>query len=394
MRKITFWLSLILIFSIPWEDIFSIPVIGSFARLMGMIVAGFWFLTILTEGRFRKPNLFHIFVLLFFLWNIVSYIWTVDLDGTTERIKTYIQIFLLILILWEMYRKPTDLVAGLQAYILGAYVCIASSISNYLHGTTAENYEVRFSATGVNAVDLALILLLGIPLAWHLFQGTDIKVNRFQRIINISYIPLAIFSILLTASRTSLFAIVPALIFLLWPKRLDIGRLIVISMFLVISFLVFRAIIPAGVTTRLATVTASVSTADIGGRVNLWMEAISLFIRHPVVGIGSGTLYATIGTFAHQTLLSVLAETGLVGFLLLACILTIVVNQAVMLPKGYSGLWLAVFFIWFIGILSLSWESTKSTWIFFSFVIIEGAALQDNINLKGLKRDLHELRKA
>lgn len=385
---------MILIFSIPWEDSFSIPVIGSLARLMGMVVAGFWFLTILTEGRFRKPNLFHVFVLLFFLWNIVSYIWTVDLDGTTERIKTYIQIFLLILILWEMYRKPADLVAGLQAYILGAYVCIASSISNYLHGTTAENYEVRFSATGVNAVDLALILLLGIPLAWHLFQGTDIKVNRFLRIIDISYIPLAIFSILLTASRTSLFAIVPALIFILWPKRLDIGRLIFISMFLVISFLVFRAIIPAGVTTRLATVTTSVSTADIGGRVNLWMEAISLFIRHPVVGIGSGTLYATIGTFAHQTLLSVLAETGLVGFLLLTCILTIVVNQAIMLPKGYSGLWLAVFFIWLIGILSLSWESTKSTWIFFSFVIIEGAALHDNIDLKGLKRDFHELRKA
>jgi len=385
---------LILIFSIPWEDSFSIPGIGSLARLMGMVVAGFWFLTILTEGRFRKPNLFLVFVLLFFLWNIVSYMWTVDLDGTSARIKTYIQIFLLILILWEMYRKPADLVAGLQAYILGAYVCIASLISNYLHGTTAENYEVRYSATGVNAVDLALILLLGIPLAWHLFQGTDIKVNRFLKIIYISYIPLAIFSILLTASRTSLFAIVPALFFILWPKRLDIRRLIVISMFLVISFLVFRAIIPAEVMTRLATVTTSVSTADIGGRVNLWKEAISLFIRHPVVGIGAGTLYATIGTFAHQTFLSVLAETGLVGFLLLTCILTIVVNQAVILPKGYSGLWLAVFFIWLIGILSLSWESTKSTWIFFSFVIIEGAALHDNINLKGLKRDLHELRKA
>jgi len=379
VRKITFWLSLILIFIIPWEDSLSIMSVGSLTRVIGLIAAGFWFMTILTEGQFRKPHLFHAFVLFFILWNVVGYIWSMDTDRTLERIKTYGQIFILMLILWETLKKPTDLIAGLQAYIFGAFVLIASTLSNYLNGTVAENYEVRYSATGVNAVDLALLLLLGIPLAWHLIQIADKKKNRILILLNFSYIPLALFSILLTASRTSLFAIVPAVIYMVWPKRLDFGRVIIIPVFLLISILVLRAILPSGVIERLASTSVSISSTDFGGRVNLWVETIAIFLRHPLIGIGSGTLFTTIGSESHQTFLSILAETGLIGFVLFACILAIVVNQAVRLPKGYSGLWLAVFFVWTIGVLSLTFEFRKATWLFLSFVIIEGVALNEQL---------------
>ncbi len=386
MRKITFWLSLVLIFIVPWEDSLSIASVGSLTKIIGLVVAGLWFLTILTEGRFRKPHIFHAFVLLFFLWNIVSYMWSVNADRTVLRIITYGQIFILMLIIWEFFQKPIDIIAGLQAYILGSYVCIASSISNYLSGVVAEKWEVRYSATGVNAVDLALLLLLGIPLAWHLFLLADNKKNRLLKIINVLYIPLAIFSILLTASRTSLFAIIPALIFILWPKKLDIGRLIIISIFLVISLLVIRVLLPAGVIARLATASTSISTADFGGRVNLWKAALTVFENHPVLGIGGGTIYTTIGSAAHQTFLSVLAETGIIGFLLFTCILAIVGNQAARLPKGYSGFWFTVIFVWVVGVLSLSWEATKATWVFFSLVIIEGAAIRDQYRTEILKK--------
>ena len=394
MRKITYWLTLVLIFIVPWEDSLSITAIGSLTRLTGLVVAGCWFLTILTEGRFRKPHLFHAFVLFFFLWNIVSYMWSIDIDRTFERIKTYLQIFLLMLIIWELFKEPADLIAGLQAYILGAYVCIASSIGNYLSGTIAENYEVRYSATGVNAVDLSLLLLLGIPLAWHLFLLANRKKNRILKIINFAYIPFAIFTVLLTASRTSLFAVVPAIIFILWPKRFNIGRFILISIFLGVSIMIIRVILPAGIIERLATTSTSISSADFGGRVNLWKEAITLFIGHPLVGSGAGILFTTIGSEAHQTFLSILAETGLIGFLLFTCILAIVINQAAGLPKGYSGLWFSVFFIWVIGVLSLTWEAMKPTWLFMSFVIIEAAALHDQFRSENLKSKAPETKKA
>ena len=385
MRKITFWLTLCLIFTIPWEDGLSIPVIGSIAKLLGLVVAGFWFLTILSKGRFRKPHPFHAFVLFFFLWNIVSYTWSININDTLGRIITYGQIFILMIIVWEMFQKPAELAAGLQAYIFGAFVLIASSINNYLHGTVAENYEVRYSATGVNAVDLVVFLLLGLPIAWHLFAYSERNKNRVLKIINFSFLPLAIITVLLTGSRTSLFAIVPAVIYILWPKKVDIVQLGLRLIILVVSILGSLAFLPSSVIDRLATASISISSGDIGGRVVLWRETIDSFIQHPIFGSGSGTLHTIIGGLSHQTFLSILAETGLIGFVLFVFILAIVINQAVRLPKGYSGLWLSSLFVWFVAVLSLSFEFRKVTWIFFSFVIIEGAALTKKYRSKKLK---------
>jgi O-antigen ligase len=395
MRKIAFWLSLVLIFIVPWEDSFSLTAIGSLARLIGLVVAGFWLLTILSEGRFRKPHIFHAFVLLFFLWNTFGYLWSLDINRTVDRIITYVQIFILMLILWELYQEPADLIAGLQAYILGAYVSITSTIINYLHGTVAVNYEVRYSATGVNAVDLSLILLLGLPLAWHLFVRVDQKKNPILKIINISYIPLAIFTTFLTGSRTSLFAIVPAVIYILWPKRASFGRFVLSSIVLIVSIFVFRAVLPPMVIERLATAASSVQSADLSGRVTLWRETIDFFTEHPFFGSGSGTLFTSIGigSDSHNTFLSVLAETGLVGFILFISILALVFNQAVKLPRGYSGLWLATLSVWAIGVLSLTWEYRKPTWLFLSFVIIEGCSIHKQLQSQKVAPLFSETRK-
>jgi O-antigen ligase len=205
------------------------------------------------------------------------------------------------------------------------------------------------------------------------------------KIINFSYLPLALVTALLTGSRTSLFAIVPAAIFILWPKKVVISQFILRFVILVVSILLYLAFLPSSIIERLASASTSISSGDIGGRVILWQETIASFIQHPIFGSGSGTLNTIIGGLSHQTFLSILAETGLIGFVLFMCILAIVVNQAVRLPKGYSGLWLSSFFVWFIAVLSLSFEFRKVTWIFFSFVIIEGAALHNKYISQNLK---------
>jgi O-antigen ligase len=393
MRKITFWMSLVMIFIIPWEDSLTITSVGSLAKLMGLIVAGLWMLTILSEGRFRKPHIFHVFVLLFFLWNVLSYIWSVDVSRTIERIITYGQLFLLLLIVWELYIKPANLTAGLQAYVLGSYVCIGSSLYNYFHNIAAVKYEVRYSATGVNAVDLALLLSLSMPIAWHLYLQADRRENGFLKVINLVYIPLALFAILLTGSRTSLFAIIPAIIFIALPKRLEIDQIIIISIFLTASLFVILSIIPPAIMDRLATTAASIRAEDIGGRFAIWKETITIFIQHPVIGSGAGTLSTTIGVWAHQTFLSILAETGLIGFFLFLCVLAIVLNQTARLFKEYAGLWFSVFFVWAIGVLSLSWETRKVTWLFLSFVIIEGVALKEHYQSEKLKSTVSDTEK-
>ncbi|MBK8616100.1 MAG: O-antigen ligase family protein [Anaerolineales bacterium] len=373
MRRLTYWLTVTLIFIIPWEDSISVVALGSLARVMGLVVAAFWGVTMLIEGRFRKPHFFHVLVLFFFLWNFVSMFWSTDTVSTMQRIKTYSQIFLLMLIFWEMFQKPNELMGGLQAYVLGTYVLILSTIFNYINGNVAVAYEGRYSATGVNAVDLALILMLGLPVAMQLFflAGSGVK-GIVLKLLNLAYIPLAVYSIILTGSRTSLIAVMPFVIYLIGTRQIKFDRKIFIFGVLVFSMLALLPFIPQSVTDRLSTLGASIESSDIGGRVELWLQAILVFSRHPFVGLGSGTMDSSIGSAAHNTFISVAAETGFVGFMLFLAILAVVFFQATKIQGGNSGLWVAIFLTWVIGVCSLSWEFRKLTWIFLNFIIIEG----------------------
>ena len=389
MRKITFWLSIILIFIVPWEDSISVTTMGSMARVMGLIVAVCWVATMVIEGRFRKPHLFHALVAVFFLWNFVSVSWSPDTVETIQRIKTYSQIFLLMLIFWEVFQKPEDLRAGLQAYVSGAYVLIGSTIYNYVNGRMAVAYEGRYSATGVNAVDATLILMMGLPIAMQLFfmAGQNKKGTKLK-LINLAYIPLAIFSILLTGSRTSLIAVIPFGIYLVGTRQIKFEQKALIFGALLASVIALLPFLPLSVTTRLGTLGASVGAGDIGGRVALWRESIAIFSNHPLLGLGSGTLFSTIGSAAHNTFISVATETGLIGFVLFFTILAITFFKAMNIPNGNSGLWVAVFLTWVIGVCSLSWEFRKLTWLFLSFIVIEGSFTYEQLHVGQAKVEI------
>ena len=395
MRKMTYWLAVTLIFIVPWEDSVSVTTLGSLARVMGLILAAFWVATMLLEGRFRKPHIFHVLVLLFFLWNFVSLFWSSDTDSTMQRIKTYSQIFLLMLIYWEVFQKPDNLMTGLQAYIYGSYVLIASSIYNYANGNVAVAYEGRYSATGVNAVDLTLILMMGLPIAMQLFfVARQSKKRTIWKLVNLAYIPLAIYSIILTGSRTSLIAVIPFGVYLVGTRQIKFDRKILIFGILIVSLLVLLPFIPQSVTTRLGTLGASIEARDLGGRVELWWQAIQVFSKHPIAGLGSGALDSAIGSAAHNTFVSVIAETGLIGFSLFFLILAIVFFQAMNIPSGNSGPWMAIFLTWVIGVSSLSWEFRKLTWLFLNFIVIEGSFTYEQLHIgqagvkisRGIKR--------
>ena len=54
MRKIAFWLALVLLFMIPWENSVIVDGVGRISRLMGILVAAFWLGTVLATGKFRQ----------------------------------------------------------------------------------------------------------------------------------------------------------------------------------------------------------------------------------------------------------------------------------------------------------------------------------------------------
>lgn len=372
MRKFTYWTSLILIFMIPWEDSLTIGALGSLARLAGIGIAGFWLAAVLLDGRLRKPHLFHALALLFFLWNAASLFWSPFSASVLQRVKTYAQIYVLTIILWETYQKRSELMAALQAYILGSFVLIYSSIHNYITGSIAVAYEGRYSATGVNAVDMTLILMLGLPIALQLFfMNVSAGKSPLLQILNLAYIPLAIFSALLTGSRTSLVAILPFGVYLVVTRHIKVQKKLLVLGLLLFSMSVLFPFLPSSVISRLSTVGVSIEEMDLGGRVDLWREGIEVLAQHPLMGVGGGAIDLSIGSAVHNTFISIAAETGFIGFLLFSLMLGLAVFDVTRKPKSNVGLWLVAFLTWAIGVLSLSWEFRKITWILLSFMIIE-----------------------
>ena len=60
----------------------------------------------------------------------------------------------------------------------------------------AVEFEGRYSAPGVNAVDMALMLILAMPIAMHLvLRNSQRKQNFLFKFLNLAYIPLAIFAL-------------------------------------------------------------------------------------------------------------------------------------------------------------------------------------------------------
>ena len=375
MRTVAFWLSLIVVFTIPWEDAITVGTLGTLTRAIGLLLAAVWLASALITGKIRKPHPFHLLVYLFILWNISSIFWSVENEATISRIETYVQFAILAWILWDLYETPISVRAALQAYILGAYVAIGSTIYNYLIGQEISAYsEGRYAGANVNAVDLALILTLGIPLAWHLaISAANGTKGNFQKMVNIAYIPMALFAILLTASRMAVFVIIPAAIYIAATvnKVKPILR-ILFPIALIGVLVILEPFIPRSSVNRLATTLNSISSGDLGGRVKLWDKSVAIFSEHPILGIGAGDLDtpAELGAVAHNTYLSVLTELGLIGFILLTIILVMVFYQALRAMKWDRGLWLTVYTIWAIGVFTLSWEFKKPTWLFLSLVVI------------------------
>lgn len=238
MRTVAFWLSLFMIFVIPWENSIDIEGVGTVSRAIGLVVAAFWIATVIVTGKFRKPHPFHLAIYLFIVWNIASIFWSFDEGATLDRLQTYLQLLFMVFILWDLYTTPGTMRAGLQAYVLGAHVAVGSTVVNYLTGN--EESFLRYAATGFNANDLGPILALGIPIAWYLAinENNHSTLAKVLRVVNYAYIPAGILGIILSGTRGAMVAAVPAIIYILSTlTRFRLRTRVLIFIVLIVAFL-------------------------------------------------------------------------------------------------------------------------------------------------------------
>jgi O-antigen ligase len=324
------------------------------------------------SDRIRKPNAYIVTCVLFLLWTALSILWSHSPAMTFSMIKTYTQLVLMALIVWNIYTSRWMVNYALWAYLLGAYISAIIVVRNFVAGAVfMEGLTVaRYTAAGQDPNDLGVLLSIGVPIA--IWLGGTQKLNGFIRILVYSFIPMAIFSILLTASRTALIALAVGLFFaIVMPSKLKFRTRAIVLVLLIVGLFYVQSLVPGKTLERLGQIGSSISSGDLEGRGAIWSQGISLFVANPILGVGSGAFASAIDLqrVAHNVVISIAAETGIIGLALFGTMFLLVILAAFRHPSPDRYLWLTIIACWTIGSLTLNWEFRKQTWMLFALIV-------------------------
>ena len=378
----------LLVFAIPWEDAITIPGFGTGLRMIGMIAAGLGVLAVIEKGRVRSLAPGHFLLALFITAAAFSYLWSLDPEATLIQTYTYIQLLMMVWLIWEFAARFEDQVRLMQAYILGTLVSGTDTVYEFL--THHESVYQRYAGTKLDANDLGLMMALSIPLSYWLLlrsRGSMAWVHRLQLV-------LAGLTVMLTASRGATLATIAALAIV----PLTHGRLTVPQKFAALLSLALLGsavvlFVPDTSLERLATLPSEISLGTLNSRTIIWSAGWKIFHEHPLVGIGANVFRLMVSRIlaepirlekaspappAHNTFLSVLVEQGLVGFTVFCALLGCLGLSVRAMPVASRQLWAVCSAVWVVGVSGLTWEMRKPTWFFFGLLLAQAAAWQQN----------------
>jgi hypothetical protein len=375
MRRLTNWVLLLFAFTIPWE--YSLDLgepWGNIARLTGLIVLALVLTLVLAKGRVRRPGLVLGVTLSFFLWLCCTAFWTVDTQATLERLRAMLQETIVVWFVWELCEDEADLHRLLIATLAGCWLLAALTCAEALSAHIAGLAPTRFSANGQDPNDAARLLDFGFPLAALLF---DLTSRRVWRVILMGYFPAGLIAVVLTASRggllTATVALAGAGALLAWhhPRRMVAG--ILLSPLLV-GFM--WLLIPAGPLERLATIPDQLRNGDLNQRINIWDAGWRSFVEAPWMGYGAGTFVTATGlatgATAHDTALSLMVESGLIGMALGLALLVVLAREA-MKTRGSMRVGLCTMLaVWGLASLVGTLDETRMTWLLFGIIALAG----------------------
>ncbi len=383
LRKLAFAFLWLLVFAIPWEDAVTIPGFGTSARLMGMAAMGLGVLAIIETGKVRRPAPGHIIMALFVLLASASYLWSLFPEGTLVQAFSYIQLFTMVWLIWELASRPPEQIRLMQAYVLGTIVSAVDTV--YLYLSHQESVYQRYAGAKLDANDLGLIMALSIPVSYPLLIQTKGRVAWIYRL----QLVLAGTTVLLTASRGATLATIVALIIVPLTHARLTGRQR-FAVLLTISSLVCGAlvIVPSSSWDRLSTLPNEFAQGTFTGRTIIWKAGWEIFRVHPFLGIGANAFRVVVSRVlaepirmdqsllppappAHNTFLSVLVEQGVIGFTLFCALLIVLALPLRAMPIFPQALWIVCLGVWVVGASGLTWEMRKPTWFFFGLLLAQ-----------------------
>jgi O-antigen ligase len=372
--KVAFALLWLFVCSFPVEKTIEIPGLGNISKVLGTLALGAGFLAVVIDGRIRVMSRAHAVLAMFVMWSAVTLRWSLDPDSTTVKALTCAQLLGMAWLIWEFCASESQVTRLMQAYVFGTLYAAVNTLMRYQ--LARQTYYQRYAADGFDPNDFALTLALSIPMSYAL----GLRSKGLRAWLYWAQLGLVSLTILLSASRTGFLAscVAASIVPLTFAYTRRRQKLVILTGALA-AVLTLMAVVPASSWQRLSTIGSEVQSGSLNDRGLIWRSGLTVYRDHWLAGVGSGAYPRSVEPLlgwparwlivAHNTFLSVLVETGIVGFLLFAGFLALLL-QAVWRTEGVNRMvWIVTLAVWFIGVNTLTWEIRKPTWLIFALAL-------------------------
>lgn len=287
------------------------------------------------KGKYKCSfGRYHIFVLALFAYSLLSTVWGINMNDCLTKSFTYFQILICMSIVYNHYFKFTSVMSLLLVVKWSSYVVSIYSIIYYGYEFIIQMMTsgIRIDNSYTNVNTIGMLAAIGI-----IIQIDEI-VRKRRLSLEILFCVPSFVMVIATQSRKALLilllGILLVLIFHNLQNRKYISNLAKIIVILVAAILVMRYFstfdIFEGINTRMnylvAMFTGSGSIGDSARtRENLIELGMSIFRRHPFVGIGMGCPHIIaeqtyhLDAYLHNGFVEALAAGGIIAFLLYYC---------------------------------------------------------------------------
>jgi O-antigen ligase len=368
---------MMLVFALPTDG--GVEVAGmSLVKIAGLMAFGLTAVLIMMGSEVTAVPALHIPVLLYVGWVIFSYTWTAMpipyeseqmVGGYQQAIKTNLYVLMVTLLLFQLVKEEKHLQMLCTAFILGDLWLVYLMVKDYQIGGNIVRQEIK----NFDANEVAVKLAMAMPLAIYLFT---LAKQWWLRAIAIMYLPLAMFTILITGSRTGAVTMVIGLMGL-WPMILRsgwFGKLLAVAT-LVGLLGVAATVIPQQTIERIFSTSKEISQGTLNERSVIWSYAYEEWKQSPVVGHGLGSFRRIINQYnvqytAHNSFVSIATEQGVIGVLLYLSVIITAFYYAASLSSPERLFMLSIMTIVLLGQMSLTIHDRMHVWFVYSLPIL------------------------
>lgn len=314
-----------LVLLVPFEELTTFEFSFTLLRVVGAATFVCWFFQFIRKRQVIKWDLFLGVALLFLAWSACSLLWAVDRDRGTGVVLTIAQLVLLYWMSSHLIDSEAKFRAVMGSYVVGA--ATAAIIAAF--GVYEAGFAARASVSSLQDPNrFAHSLSVGLFLAAFL----NATCRGCRRYLFLATGLLLGFGVLFSGSRGTWLAVLASIAAACLFTKSKFFKLTLLALLIFVLFFnsAIMGALPPLIADRVASI---VDPADRGGgRLDIWMVGLEMVRENWPVGVGINSFPAAYNDYifksaaemgspgvmrdAHNSFLCILAELGLLGFLL------------------------------------------------------------------------------